>query len=47
MRAELARVRAARAARPRKKYAGWGFGAICIDKRKQRRGKRRGKGKAA
>lgn len=46
MRAELARARAARAARPRPEFAGWGYGARCIEMRKQRR-KRRGKGKAA
>jgi hypothetical protein len=40
MRAELARVRAA-GARPRSKYAGWGYGAIQIDLRKQRRARRR------
>jgi hypothetical protein len=48
MRAELARVRAAVASRPRSKYAGWGYGAIVDDlrlddlRKRQRRRRRKG-----
>jgi hypothetical protein len=41
MRAELARTRAAVSARPRSKYAGWGYGAIVTDLRRQAARKRR------
>lgn len=44
-RAELARVRAARAAaiaaRPRNEFKGWGYGAKCIELRKRDRARRR------
>jgi hypothetical protein len=47
--ARAARAQAeAKAAKPRKPYARWGYGAIAIDKRnRERREKRRGKGRAA
>jgi hypothetical protein len=47
MRAELARLRAAVAPRPKKKYAGWGYGAIRMDLQKQAAAKRRRRGRAA
>lgn len=43
LRAELARSRAVKPMRPRPKYAGWGYGAILEDLRKQRRRGRRRK----
>ncbi len=42
--AERARVQAERNKRGRSKYAGWGYGAILEDLRKQRRAGRRRKG---
>jgi hypothetical protein len=42
LRAELARVRAAKPVKSaRSQYAGWGYGAIAMDLRKQRRRRRK------
>ncbi len=41
MRAEMTRLSVVSYERARSKYAGWGYGAILEDLRKQRRGRRR------